>query len=118
MLTMIGGVSEFFSDQRGVYVSKSKKARAEGGFPVGNVPFGYCVNPESGISEQVPKEASAVASAFERKAAGDTNGAIAGWLNAQGFTTRTGRFFTARGSVHLSGSPTSLPKTSGPFSTF
>jgi len=45
------------------------------------------VNPESGIAEQVTAEASAVAGAFERKAAGDTNGAIADWINAQGFTT-------------------------------
>ena len=73
MLTMIGGVSEFFSDQLGVHVSKSKKVRAESGFPVGNVPFGYRVDTESGVATQVPEEAVAVAGAFERKAAGDTN---------------------------------------------
>ena len=41
MLTMIGGVSEFFSGQLGVHVSKAKRERATQGLPVGPVPFGY-----------------------------------------------------------------------------
>ena len=95
MLTMIGGVSEFFSDQLGVHVAKSKKVRAESGFPVGPVPFGYQVDAESGVAIEVREEAAAVTGIFERKAAGDTNGQIADWLNARGLKTRTGRMFTA-----------------------
>ena len=95
MLTMIGGVSEFFSDQLGVHVSKSKKVRAENGYPVGPVPFGYLIDADSGIATEVPDEAAAVRGMFERKAAGDTNGQIGNWLNATGFRTRTGRMFTA-----------------------
>ena len=95
MLTMIGGVSEFFSDQLGVHVSKAKQVRAESGFPVGNLPFGYRLNERSGVAAPVPAEAAAVTGAFERKAAGDTNGAVAEWFSAQAFKTRTGRMFTA-----------------------
>jgi DNA invertase Pin-like site-specific DNA recombinase len=56
MLTMIGGVAEFFSDQLGVHVSKSQRHRAELGLPVGPVPFGYttpllgCLNAVPGAS--------------------------------------------------------------------
>jgi DNA invertase Pin-like site-specific DNA recombinase len=41
MLTMIGGVAEFFSDQLAVHVSKAQRYRATIGLPVGSVPFGY-----------------------------------------------------------------------------
>ena len=41
MLTMIGGVAEFFSDQLGVRVKKGLHQRAREGRQNGDVPFGY-----------------------------------------------------------------------------
>lgn len=94
MLTMIGGVSEFFSDQLAVHVSKSKKVRVENGLPAGPLPFGYRAEEPAAVATPLLDEASAVVGVFERKVAGDTNGQIAEWLNEQGFATRTGRMFT------------------------
>ena len=53
-----------------------EKVRAESGFPVGPVPFGYQVDAESGVATAVREEAAAVTGVFERRAAGDTNGQI------------------------------------------
>ena len=47
LLTMIGGVAEFFSDQLGFHISKAQRQRAESGLPVGPVPFGS-ITPEPG----------------------------------------------------------------------
>ena len=94
MLTMIGGVSEFFSDQLGVHVAKGQRARAEAGLPIGPVPFGYEAEVPGGVPVKVPQEAQAIGEVFERRVAGDSTGEIASWLNARGDRTRTGRMFT------------------------
>lgn len=88
MLTMIGGVSEFFSDQLAVHVSKGQRERAESGLPVGPVPFGYITQSPGGVAQPDPGESRAVQIAFERRANGASMGEIARWLNAQGFRPR------------------------------
>ena len=88
MLTMIGGVSEFFSDQLAVHVSKGQRERAESGLPVGPVPFGYITEDAGSVPQPVPGENRAVAIAFERRANGASMGEIARWLNEQGLRPR------------------------------
>ena len=95
MLTVMGGVSEFFSDQLGVHVLKSQRDRAEKGLPVGPVPFGYRAGPDSECPQPEERESHAVRRVFAMRASGSSNGAIAAWLNGEGFRTRTGRLFTA-----------------------
>ena len=95
MLTVMGGVSEFFSDQLGVHVLKAQRQRAEAGLPVGPVPFGYVTGPPGEPPNVDSAEAEAVRGAFASRAAGLSNGAIAAGLNGCGFRTRTGRLFTA-----------------------
>jgi len=95
MLTMLGGVAEFFSDQLALHVSKAQRQRAELGLPVGPVPFGYA-STEPGAAPQVdPREAEAVREAFAQRAVGASTGEIAAWLSASGFGTRQGHGFTA-----------------------
>ena len=88
MLTMIGGVSEFFSDQLGVHVSKAFRERVEKGLPPGPVPFGYITMTPGAVPVTVTGEGEAVGEAFRRRARGESYGAIARWLNAEGFETR------------------------------
>ena len=88
MLTMIGAVSEFFSDQLAVHVSKGLRERAEVGLPVGSIPFGYITPEPAGVPVLEPREAEAVREAFRRRSRGESYGAIAHWLNAEGFETR------------------------------
>ncbi|MEX1022411.1 MAG: recombinase family protein [Dehalococcoidia bacterium] len=88
MLTMIGGVSEFFSDQLAVHVSKGQRERAEKGLPIGPVPFGYITSEPGGVPATSTNEGRAVQIAFERRATGASYGEIARWLNAEGFETR------------------------------
>ena len=94
MLTMMGGFAEFFSAQLGRHVKKAVKQRAEQGLQNGSVPFGYLSDDETGIPCPVPEEAEAVRTVFAKRAAGETNGRIAVWLNAAGFRTRRGNYFT------------------------
>jgi DNA invertase Pin-like site-specific DNA recombinase len=94
MLTMIGGVSEFFSDQLAVHVAKAQRQRAELGLPPGPVPFGYTVD-EPGTTPRIdPAAGPALIEAFESRAAGESHASIAAWLNARGLTTRRGNRFT------------------------
>ena len=95
MLTVMGGVSEFFSDQLGVHVLKAQRQRAEMGLPIGPIPFGYVTGPSGEPSLVEGTEAEAVREAFGARASGLSNGAIATTLNESGFRTRTGRLFTA-----------------------
>ena len=88
MLTMIGGVSEFFSDQLAVHVSKGQRERAESGLPVGPVPFGYRAPSPGAVPLPDPAESTAVQIAFERRANGASMGEIARWLNSQGLQPR------------------------------
>ena len=62
------------------------------------VPFGYRRDRLTGVTRlvPVPHEAEAVRTAFRIRAAGATTGTIAAWLNAGGYRTRKGRYFTAR----------------------
>ncbi|MEZ4503451.1 MAG: recombinase family protein [Dehalococcoidia bacterium] len=93
LLTMLGGVSEFFSDQLAVHISKAKREQAERGIPPGPIPFGYASG-EDGVPLRVSNEAEAVLEVFTRRAEGASHGETARWLNARGFRTRTGRLFT------------------------
>ncbi len=95
MLTMIGGFAEFFSDQLAVHVVKSQRQRAEAGLPVGPVPFGYEVIDPGGMPCVEARAGEAVRRLFAMRVAGESNGVIAGALNREGFSTRTGRLFTA-----------------------
>lgn len=88
MLTMIGGVSEFFSDQLAVHVSKGQRERAEKGLPIGPVPFGYVTENAGGVPVPDPDERRAVRIAFERRTTGASHGEIARWLNLEGFRPR------------------------------
>lgn len=88
MLTMIGGVSEFFSDQLGVHVAKGLRERAASGLPAGPVPFGYRSTSATTPATVVAEEADAVRTAYTRRIRGDSNGEIAAWLNAEGFQPR------------------------------
>ena len=94
MLTLMGGVAEFFSDQLGVHVSKARAERARRGLPTGPLPFGYESVSPAHPARPVPREANAVRRAFEQKLLGESNGQIASWFNEQGLRTRTGRLFT------------------------
>ena len=94
VLTMLGGVAEFQSDQLGLHVAKAQRHRAELGLPNGPVPFAYRTTEPGGTPQLDEREAKAVKEVFERRAQGDSNGSIAGWLNASGFRTRKGRMFT------------------------
>lgn len=70
MLTMIGGVAEFFSDQLGVHVAKAQRYRASIGLPLGPVPFGYRTPEAGGVSHPDQAESVAVRRAFEGRASG------------------------------------------------
>jgi len=94
LLTMMGGVAEFFSDQLGFHVSKAQKHRAELGLPVGPTPFGYDVPEPGGAPKVNEAEAKAVQEVFQQRVLRESTGAIANWLNAQGFRTRKGNIFT------------------------
>ena len=95
MLTMIGGVAEFFSDQLGVHVAKSQRYRVSIGLPVGPVPFGYFTPEVGGVPQPSETEASMVMEVFERRARGQSTGSLADWLNGSGIKTRKGGIFTA-----------------------
>lgn len=87
MLTTLGAVSEFFSDQLGVHVSKAKRERAELGLSVGPIPFGYGQPEDPRCPPPIHSgDASFVRAAFERRARGDSHGSIARWLNDEGVT--------------------------------
>ena len=102
MLSVIGGVSEFFSGQLGVHVSKSKRERAERGLPAGPIPFGYEVHEPGGIPLLNDAAASAVRRAFLRRASGDSYGSIASALNEEGHATRTrAGILVFRGERHV-----------------
>jgi site-specific DNA recombinase len=95
MLTMMGGVAEFFSDQLAVHVSKAQRYRASIGLPVGSVPFGYSTLEPGGVPQTEKMEAAAMREVFEHRAEGQSTGAIASWLNGRGFKTLKGGIFTS-----------------------
>ena len=126
MLTMIGGVAEFFSDQLGVHVRKGLHGRTREGLQNGDIPFAYlrCTEPEIEIDPAtgrqkkvmllregcptpaghpggvhvVRQEADAVLQLFQSYAAGGwTQADAASWLNLHGFRTRNKRD-TGRGA--------------------
>ncbi|MFQ6027729.1 MAG: recombinase family protein [Dehalococcoidia bacterium] len=95
MLTMIGGVAEFFSDQLGAHVSKTQFHKAQLGLPIGPVPFGYRTLEPGAVPQRHEREPDALLQIFLRRAGGASNGALATWLNDQGFRTLEGGLFTA-----------------------
>ena len=94
MMALLAAFAEFFSSQLGEHVKKAVKQRAAQGLQNGSAPFGYLRDDETGIPCPVPEEAEAVRTVFAKRAAGETNGRIAAWLNGQGFETRRARRFT------------------------
>lgn len=92
MLTMMGGVSEFFSDQLATHVSKSQQERARLGLPVGPIPFGYQASDDPRTAPPPDRAAAeAVRQVFARRAAGASYDEIAAWLNGAGFRSRPQR---------------------------
>ena len=95
MLTTLGGVAEFFSDQLGLHVRKAHKQRAELGLQVGSPPFGYSKVESSKVPQVDQRESLAIKEAFQRRAEGKSYGDISTWINTQGFRTREDHSFTA-----------------------
>ena len=100
---MMGSFAEFSSDMLAEHVKKGLKERAVQGRRVGGIPFGYksCWTREHGEKKLlcdavhpggvhlVHHEAEAVRELFQRYAAGGVFcGALASWLNENGFRTR------------------------------
>ena len=88
-------MSEFFSDQLAVHVSKSQSLRAELGLPVGPVPFGYRVLEPGGVPQLFEEEPGAVREIYQRRTSGESQGSLAAWLNEKGFKTTAGGLFTS-----------------------
>ncbi len=96
LMTTMGGVAEFFSDQLGLHVQKSQRQLAELGLPVGPIPFGYHRQEDKKLPPvKVDGETEVVKGGFLKRAEGDSYGEIADWLNNRGFHTREGNVFTA-----------------------
>ena len=95
VMSVMGSVHEFFSDQLAVHVSKAQKQRAHSGLPAGPVPFGYRAMEPGGVPELIADEAQALQELFDRRAAGESMGEIAEWLNHRGLQTRSANRFTA-----------------------
>lgn len=95
LLTMMGGVAEFFSDQLAAHVSKAQQHRARLGLPVGPLPFGYQCIEAGGVPGVSGAEGEAVAAATQRRLNQASYGEIARDFDAGGFRTRKGRRFTA-----------------------
>jgi DNA invertase Pin-like site-specific DNA recombinase len=96
LLTTMGGVSEFFSDQLSLHVQKAQKQSIELGLPVGPVPFGYKRQEEKKLPPvKVELEVEAVKEGFHIRDEGNSYGEIAIWLKKHGFHTREGHDFTA-----------------------
>ena len=103
MLQVLGSFAEFSSDMLSEHVKKGLKERAVQGLITDSLPFGYrscwtkehgerkriCDPEHSGGIHQVPEEAEVVKEIYRRYSAGDVStGALASWLNEQGFRTR------------------------------
>ncbi len=95
LLTMMGGVAEFFSDQLAAHVSKAQRHRAGLGLPVGPLPFGYRSVDAGGVPRAETDEAGAIRRAAQHRLSGASYGQIAVELDADGFRTRKNRRFTA-----------------------
>jgi DNA invertase Pin-like site-specific DNA recombinase len=103
VLTMMGGVAEFFSDQLAAHVSKAQRHRAGLGLPVGPVPFGYVVVEPGGVPQADGREADAIRRAAQRRLSGASYGQIAAELDAEGCRTRNNRRFTGHAVKDLLG---------------
>ena len=65
------------------------------GMPVGPVPFGYHAIQPGGVPQPDGNKATLVREIFERRSKGESTGAVANWINSQGFKTRKGDIFTS-----------------------
>jgi site-specific DNA recombinase len=95
LLTTLGGASELSSDLLAIHVRKSQRRRAELGLPIGPVPFGYRTIEPGRVPQVEQREGTAVREVYERRAEGESTGAIAAWLNQQELRTIRGGMFTA-----------------------
>lgn len=93
MLTVMGGVAEFYSDQLGVHVKKSKREAFEVGLPVGPLPLGYVYVAGQAIVARVL--ADVVVEMFVRRISGQSYNDIAAAMNEAGHRTKPGATFTS-----------------------
>jgi site-specific DNA recombinase len=86
------------SERKSKAIKDGKRRRAERGEANGPMKFGYDFeDPDAEKKVRVPdSDAPAVVAMFERYDGGENYSAIARWLNAQGFTTKTDRAFDFR----------------------
>ena len=95
MMSVMGAVNEFFSDQLAEHVAKAVHERAEVGLPVGPIPFGYLQLEPGGVPVAEADKAAVIRHAFSRRADGESCDSIAKWVNDQGFLTKGGNWFAA-----------------------
>ena len=125
---MLGSVAEFFSEALATHVRKGIDERAQKGFHLGSIPFGYascyekgqlrCESEHPGGVHLVLREVEAVKELFARYSSGTvTLSQLASWMNEQGFTTRnTKKLPDGKGDLTPGPSCSPLPR-SGAFST-
>lgn len=96
VLTVMGGVSELYSDQLGAHVKKAQRQLTELGLPVGSIPFGYKQSQEKGQPPiKMELEAAALKEAFLRRDDDQSYGQIAKLINTKGFHTKDSHAFTS-----------------------
>lgn len=86
------------SERKSKSIKDGKRRRAERGEANGPMKFGYgFADPDAERKVRVPdSDAPAVLAMFEQYDDGENYSAIARWLNAQGYKTKTGRAFDFR----------------------
>lgn len=90
-LALLGAFAQYYSDNLSQETEKGWKERAQQGFYVGPLPFGYKKG-NDGIPEIIEDEANTVRQAFETYSQGGaTLRDIADWINTQGYRTRNTR---------------------------
>jgi len=85
---------EYYSGSLSFWTRTGLREKARQGHLVGNLPWGYLRDPESGIAAPEPELAPLVRELFERYATGqESDRSLAAWLNAKGARTARGRAF-------------------------
>ena len=85
---------EYYSVSLSFWTRTGLREKARQGHLVGNLPWGYVRDPDSGIAVPDPERAPLVRELFERYATGqESDRSLAAWLNAKGARTARGRAF-------------------------